>query len=81
MSFFEYIQTNIKIQSIKDNYINLKVYIIQFRSKKSGPINAIYFDNINKTFQGGSKNKELQIYEIKNGKKLKLLGENRQVAY
>ena len=31
-----------------------KGYKLQFRSKTSGPINAIYFDNINKTFQGGS---------------------------
>ena len=31
-----------------------KGYKIQFRSKTSGPINAIFFDNINKTFQGGS---------------------------
>ena len=31
-----------------------KGYNLQFRSKTSGPINAIFFDNINKTFQGGS---------------------------
>jgi len=31
-----------------------KGYKLQFRSKTSGPINAIFFDNINKTFQGGS---------------------------
>ena len=31
-----------------------KGYKLQFRSKTSGPINAIYFDKINKTFQGGS---------------------------
>ncbi len=31
-----------------------KGYKLQFRNKTSGPINAIYFDNINKTFQGGS---------------------------
>ena len=31
-----------------------KGYKLQFRPKTSGPINAIFFDNINKTFQGGS---------------------------
>ena len=31
-----------------------KGYKLQFRSKTSGPINAIFFDTINKTFQGGS---------------------------
>ena len=31
-----------------------KGYKLQFRSKTSGPINAIFFDNINNTFQGGS---------------------------
>ena len=31
-----------------------KGYKLQFRSKTSGPINAIFFDSINKTFQGGS---------------------------
>ena len=31
-----------------------KGYKLQFRSKTSGPINAIFFDNTNKTFQGGS---------------------------
>ena len=31
-----------------------KGYKLQFRAKTSGPINAIFFDNINKTFQGGS---------------------------
>ena len=31
-----------------------KGYKLQFRSKTSGPINAIFFDNVNKTFQGGS---------------------------
>ena len=31
-----------------------KGYNLQFRPKTSGPINAIFFDNINKTFQGGS---------------------------
>ena len=31
-----------------------KGYKLQFRSKTSGPINAIFFDKINKTFQGGS---------------------------
>ena len=31
-----------------------KGYKLQFRSKTSGPINAIFFDNFNKTFQGGS---------------------------
>ena len=31
-----------------------KGYKLQFRSKTSGPINAIFFDNINTTFQGGS---------------------------
>ena len=31
-----------------------KGYKLQFRSKTSGPINAIFFDNISKTFQGGS---------------------------
>ena len=31
-----------------------KGYKLQFRSKTSGPINALFFDNINKTFQGGS---------------------------
>ncbi len=33
-----------------------KGYILQFRERTSGPINAIFFDNINKTFQGGSSN-------------------------
>tara|TARA_B100000287_G_scaffold169449_1_gene159846 strand:- start:1272 stop:3131 length:1860 start_codon:yes stop_codon:yes gene_type:complete len=40
------------------NYIRKELrkkgYKLQFRSKTSGPINAIFFDNINKTFQGGS---------------------------
>ena len=31
-----------------------KGYKLQFRNKTSGPINAIFFDSINKTFQGGS---------------------------
>ena len=31
-----------------------KGYKLQFRSKTSGPINAIFFDTINNTFQGGS---------------------------
>ena len=31
-----------------------KGYKLQFRNKTSGPINAIFFDTINKTFQGGS---------------------------
>ncbi len=31
-----------------------KGYKLQFRNKTSGPINAIFFDIINKTFQGGS---------------------------
>ena len=31
-----------------------KGYKLQFRPKTSGPINAIFFNNINKTFQGGS---------------------------
>ena len=31
-----------------------KGYKLQFRKKTSGPINAIFFDSINKTFQGGS---------------------------
>jgi len=31
-----------------------KGYELQFRPKTSGPINAIFFNNINKTFQGGS---------------------------
>ena len=31
-----------------------KGYNLQFRPKTSGPINAIFFDNINNTFQGGS---------------------------
>lgn len=33
-----------------------KGYKLQFRKRTSGPINAIFFDNINKTFQGGSSN-------------------------
>ena len=33
-----------------------KGYKLQFRDRTSGPINAIFFDNINKTFQGGSSN-------------------------
>jgi len=36
------------------NELKKKGYKLQFRNKTSGPINAIYFDNINKTFQGGS---------------------------
>lgn len=31
-----------------------KGYKLQFRNKTSGPINAIFFDSVNKTFQGGS---------------------------
>lgn len=31
-----------------------KGYKLQFRNKTSGPINAIFFDSINNTFQGGS---------------------------
>ena len=31
-----------------------KGYKLQFKSKTSGPINAIFFDTINNTFQGGS---------------------------
>ena len=31
-----------------------KGYKLQFRNKTSGPINAIFFNSINKTFQGGS---------------------------
>ena len=31
-----------------------KGYKLQFRNKTSGPINAIFFDSINKTVQGGS---------------------------
>jgi len=31
-----------------------KGYKLQFRAKTSGPINAIFFDTINNTFQGGS---------------------------
>jgi len=31
-----------------------KGYKLQFRTKTSGPINAIFFDNTNKTLQGGS---------------------------
>ena len=31
-----------------------KGYKLQFRNKTSGPINAIFFDSVNKSFQGGS---------------------------
>ena len=42
------------IKAEKSPRIRKKGYNLQFRSKTSGPINAIFFDNINKTFQGGS---------------------------
>ena len=38
------------------NELIKKGYKLQFRDRTSGPINAIFFDNINKTFQGGSSN-------------------------
>ena len=38
------------------NELIKKGYKLQFRERTSGPINAIFFDNINKTFQGGSSN-------------------------
>ena len=49
------------IKIIKKNHKGLddlikKGYKLQFRDRTSGPINAIFFDNINKTFQGGSSN-------------------------
>ena len=36
--------------------LNDKGYKLQFRNRTSGPINAIYFDNNNKSYWGGSSN-------------------------
>ena len=58
--FHDNIPGNLLLNEDTPSYIRKELikkgYKLQFRKRTSGPINAIFFDNINKTFQGGSSN-------------------------